>query len=51
MYTSECCPNPNYNDTYGVDIKNFIYTNSKIEFDLLDGEYSESEYAHYVISI
>ncbi|MBR3568857.1 MAG: hypothetical protein IKO46_04210 [Salinivirgaceae bacterium] len=49
LYTSELVVIDKYSDTYGVSVKNFIRTDSIIEFDLIDGEYSETKFAHYVI--
>lgn len=51
FYTSECVPITEYSLTYGVDIKNFEKSDTTIEFDLLDGEYSSSEYGHYSVSL
>lgn len=51
LYTSECIPITEYSLTYGVDIKNFEKSDTTIEFDLLDGEYSSSEYGHYSVSL
>ena len=51
LYTSECVPITEYSLTYGVDIKNFEKSDTTIEFDLLDGEYSPSEYGHYSVSL
>lgn len=46
-YTSECTPVEDYIKTKGVSIKNFENDGSRIEFDLLDGDYSSRKYAHY----
>lgn len=51
LYTSECSPVSEYSDTFGVGLKNFKNSGKSIEFDLLDGEYSSSEFAHYVLSL
>ena len=51
LYTSELIPITEYSSTYGVDIKNFEKSDTTIEFDLLDGEYSSSEYGHYSVSL
>ncbi len=51
LYTSECSKVSEYSETYGVCIMNFSKTDTKIEFDLLDGEYSTTDFAHYVISL
>ena len=50
LYTSECVPLSQYEDSYGVSIRNFVKTASSISFDLIDGEYA-ADYAHYVVKL
>ena len=47
--TTECNPIDAYSATFGVCLRNFVNNGSTIEFDLLDGEYSTTEFAHYVV--
>ena len=51
LFTSELQMLEEYQSTYGVCLKNFVNNGTTIEFDLLDGEYSTAEFAHYVIDL
>ena len=46
--TSECSPVEEYSATFGACVRNFVINGANIEFDLLDGEYSTTEFAHYI---
>lgn len=46
--TSECIPVEEYSATHGACVRNFVINGTTIEFDLLDGEYSTTEFAHYI---
>lgn len=51
LYTSETMPIEEYIDSYGVLLTNFTKEKSRIEFDLIDGEYSSETSAHYILSL
>ena len=44
-------PIEEYIDSYGVLLTNFTKEKSRIEFDLIDGEYSSETSAHYILSL
>lgn len=48
IYSTECSPVEEYSATFGACVRNFVKNGATIEFDLLDGEYSTTQFAHYI---
>ena len=46
--STECSPVEEYSATFGACVRNFVKNGATIEFDLLDGEYSTTQFAHYI---